>query len=302
MAVGKRPLEMLAQGCSVRLDQLERRRPELLKSPLLKRLKDTVAPGRQRSPSLSLTWAPPWVSSTPRAGAKKSLSWMSHRFYLQIFGAREWTICGDALGPPGPSPPGDCRRFQLRRGDLLYVPPGRWHSAAVGAALSAHLTLALQPMTLQELLLAGGKRGEGLNGLPGAGAPGLVRPLPLWRPDASPALRELCLSLPWHQTWRRDETCNQDHLHLALQRLFLGVGHSTPRKILPRPEQPEVPTKNVSEQEVLVVEGREGSRQRRKRELMIMALCWPVLLFLVTLITYLCCPGESKGDVWKKYQ
>lgn len=51
---------------------------------------------------------------------------------------------------------------------LIIAPEGRWHSAAVGAALSAHLTLALQPMTLQELLLAGGKRGEGLNGLPGA--------------------------------------------------------------------------------------------------------------------------------------
>ena len=50
MSLGKR-LSTLepspqAQGCSLRLDQLERRRPELLrKSPLLKLLKDTVAPG-----------------------------------------------------------------------------------------------------------------------------------------------------------------------------------------------------------------------------------------------------------------
>ena len=51
MSLGKRLFSTLepspqAQGCSLRLDQLERRRPELLrKSPLLKLLKDTVAPG-----------------------------------------------------------------------------------------------------------------------------------------------------------------------------------------------------------------------------------------------------------------
>ena len=40
---------------------------------------------------------------------------------------------------------------------------GLWHGASAGAALSAHLTLQLQPLTLQELLLAGAARGGALS-------------------------------------------------------------------------------------------------------------------------------------------
>ena len=148
-------------------------------------------------------------------------------FSLHFFKARQWTLCNDPLGPEVATPNASavnpsgsdaaarCQRFRLRRGDLLYVPPGwpqmlahcdtgnqsieaktsqnydmlaiekmslprwvaifskiffelasgLWHGATAGAALSAHLTLTLQPLTMQELLLAGSPGGS-LSGLP----------------------------------------------------------------------------------------------------------------------------------------
>ena len=49
--------------------------------------------------------------------------------------------------------------------DLFELASGLWHGATAGAALSAHLTLTLQPLTMQELLLAGSPGGS-LSGLP----------------------------------------------------------------------------------------------------------------------------------------
>lgn len=319
LSVGAKPLDVLAQGRSLRLDHLERRKEPPCLKWILKRLKD-VTPGL-RSPTLSLTWAPPWVS--PSFGRAKTPPWTSHRLHLQLFGARQWTLCNDPLGPEVATPNASavnasgsdaaarCQRFRLRRGDLLYVPPGLWHGATAGAALSAHLTLTLQPLTMQELLLAGSPGGS-LSGLP-TGAHGLAQPLPLWRSD--PALRDLCLSLPWRQAWHRDNACKEDHLHLALQRLFLGLGRRSPRRGLGLGGLPvtnsEEPKREFQSQhfESRRPEGREGNRQRRKRELIFMALCWPILIFVVTFLTYLCCPNgkahstlQPSADDLKKYQ
>ena len=49
--------------------------------------------------------------------------------------------------------------------DFFELASGLWHGATAGAALSAHLTLTLQPLTMQELLLAGSPGGS-LSGLP----------------------------------------------------------------------------------------------------------------------------------------
>lgn len=55
---------------------------------------------------------------------------------LHFFKARQWTLCNDPLGPEVATPNASavnasgsdaaarCQRFRLRRGDLLYVPPG----------------------------------------------------------------------------------------------------------------------------------------------------------------------------------
>lgn len=57
-------------------------------------------------------------------------------FVIALFKARQWTLCNDPLGPEVATPNASavnasgsdaaarCQRFRLRRGDLLYVPPG----------------------------------------------------------------------------------------------------------------------------------------------------------------------------------
>ena len=66
------------------------------------------------------------------------LQWVAQgRFFvIALFKARQWTLCNDPLGPEVATPNATavnasgsdgtarCQRFRLRRGDLLYVPPG----------------------------------------------------------------------------------------------------------------------------------------------------------------------------------
>ncbi|CAK9111740.1 Hypothetical protein (Fragment), partial [Durusdinium trenchii] len=185
--LGLKPLQVLAMGHAVRLERLELRRASSLRRSSLWRSLEAVAPGPERSPSLSLTWAPPMVSSCP-GGRGVSTNSTSHQLHLQLFGARRWTLC--ATSPTPARETWECQHVTLRRGDLLYVPPGLRHYASAGAALSAHLTLQLQPLTLHELLSAAGGGGGGIRP-----SSLLAEPLPLWRNANATCLAEMCPSV-----------------------------------------------------------------------------------------------------------
>ncbi|CAJ1342497.1 unnamed protein product [Effrenium voratum] len=257
---GEDALEAVARGLAVQLSELERYRAHhLLGGQLLRQLRK-VAPGA-RSPTLSLVWAAPYASPQPKPSTEQ-------RLLLQLYGARQWSIC-----------PGPCQRLMLRRGDALYMPPGTEHVALPGPALSAHLLLRFQPLTLRELMLAAGASGFA--------GPAAFRPLPLWNPQ--PPLAELCLQL----SWQRGHACQEDRLRIALQRLVLGAA--------PRPKGPPTPKAAIVSAvpapapEAEMVKQEPAGRQRRRRELLFLAMLWPVLI-LVTILAFLCCSAGG-GNV-----
>eukprot|EP00913_Durusdinium_trenchii_P007903 g7415.t1 len=146
------------------------------------------------------------VSSCP-GGRGVSTNSTSHQLHLQLFGARRWTLC--ATSPTPARETWECQHVTLRRGDLLYVPPGLRHYASAGAALSAHLTLQLQPLTLHELLSAAGGGGGGIRP-----SSLLAEPLPLWRNANATCLAEMCPSSSLGPTQRLPAFLRIDLQHL----------------------------------------------------------------------------------------
>ncbi|WP_225848613.1 cupin domain-containing protein [Streptomyces sp. HPF1205] len=84
-------------------------------------------------------------------------------FVAQVYGSKVWrTTEADYPLPlynhpndksrPGPEP---TREFELRSGDLLYLPRGTYHSAAANETASLHVTLGVHPVLASEVLSDG---------------------------------------------------------------------------------------------------------------------------------------------------
>jgi ribosomal protein L16 Arg81 hydroxylase len=84
-------------------------------------------------------------------------------FVAQVYGSKVWrTTEADYQLPlynhphdksaPHPEP---TREFELRRGDLLYLPRGTYHSAAANETASLHVTLGLHPVLASQVLIEG---------------------------------------------------------------------------------------------------------------------------------------------------
>ncbi|MEV6013655.1 cupin domain-containing protein [Streptomyces sp. NPDC051976] len=84
-------------------------------------------------------------------------------FVAQVYGSKVWrTTEADYHLPlhnhphdkskPGPEP---TREFELRSGDLLYLPRGTYHSAAANETASLHVTLGLHPVLASQVLSDG---------------------------------------------------------------------------------------------------------------------------------------------------
>lgn len=84
-------------------------------------------------------------------------------FVAQVYGSKVWrTTEADYHLPlynhphdksaPSPEP---TREFELRRGDLLYLPRGTYHSAAANETASLHVTLGLHPVLASQVLIDG---------------------------------------------------------------------------------------------------------------------------------------------------
>jgi ribosomal protein L16 Arg81 hydroxylase len=82
-------------------------------------------------------------------------------FALQVEGEKLWHVYeARADNPVSPVPPGDeaeqwlianrgktLFEFNMRPGDILYLPRGQYHDAITGAAASLHVTFGLEPAT-----------------------------------------------------------------------------------------------------------------------------------------------------------
>lgn len=239
-----------------------------------------MMPG-DRGLDLSLTWAAPRATPQPMEQVG------DERFIVQIFGARRWSLCGRHATPGNAA---DCSVVTLRKGDLLYLPSRTWHFASRSPALSAHLALTAAPLVFADLLSAAGATAE----MKAMSSPLLAKPLPFWSTPLLGRLEGQCVLLPWPLARRAAGVCSQESLHLALQRLLVGT---TPRKPQParRASASRDPTAAPASSEKEVKKGtkpapRSDHRARRRRELVFIAFLGPVLLFLVVVLTYCCCP------------
>ncbi|MGW4967242.1 cupin domain-containing protein [Nonomuraea sp. NPDC004186] len=73
-------------------------------------------------------------------------------FVLQVAGGKRWKVYEAGPEPERTSP---CEEFDLRQGDLLYLPRGIPHEAASTHSASLHLSLGVFPITWADVLLAG---------------------------------------------------------------------------------------------------------------------------------------------------
>ncbi|CAK9057206.1 unnamed protein product [Durusdinium trenchii] len=104
-------------------------------------------------------------------------------------------------------------------------------------------------------------------------------------------------SLPWRDQKLQSPTCQEEHLRLALERLFLGAGARGRTRVArvgraardaledrktTSPDRPEETLSGPSFETL--------SQQRRRRELLALILMWPLLLVAVMVLTYHCCP------------
>src|SRR5207248_11459317 len=76
-------------------------------------------------------------------------------------GAKRWRLYGAAAAlplaghpgfPPGADPGPPAAEFELRAGDLLYIPRGFVHEAATSDSPSMHVTLGIKAYTWADLL------------------------------------------------------------------------------------------------------------------------------------------------------
>eukprot|EP00933_Yihiella_yeosuensis_P005220 TRINITY_DN109698_c0_g1_i1.p1 TRINITY_DN109698_c0_g1~~TRINITY_DN109698_c0_g1_i1.p1 ORF type:complete len:560 (+),score=82.72 TRINITY_DN109698_c0_g1_i1:31-1680(+) len=318
MRVGEKPLKTVAQGKAVRLENVQRFRPRILgHDPFLSALRG-LAPG-SRGPTMNLYWAPPNVSPQPPHEATHE------QFIVQLYGAREWTICPRGLESVPASGlearSSGCIQAYLRRGDALHIPSRTWHWSTIGPGLSAHLVIGALPLVAADLLIAAGAQRH-LTVM--RSVPLLGEPLPLWpyhgqyhQAAAAESVVALCKGLPWHDP-ESDKLnfCRPSVLTTALQRLLVGSGESATgaswaRTISaerlaeePRPLQPP-PTQRASSStatersrsSTTPLQSVSAQRsERRRRDMLLIALVG--ILLLMVGVALICAYNYISEVVW----
>jgi ribosomal protein L16 Arg81 hydroxylase len=87
-------------------------------------------------------------------------------FVLQAHGTKRWRLAGQPYQLPLASRPYDKsqpepvpeREFDLRAGDMLYLPRGTVHSAASNDTVSVHITVGVHPVLWSDLIIGAAKK------------------------------------------------------------------------------------------------------------------------------------------------
>lgn len=219
--VGLPAVAALARGRPVRLRDIERRSPRLLRGDILPAQLARLAPGR--GVSASLHWTP------PRSRAVWEHEDWYHQVIVQIYGVRRWTVCRRGVEPPsrrsevrrkaargarhedvadldkagqpsrertGPNATSQCTSAVLRRGDVMYIPPRSWHWTGAGLKASSHLEIGVLPLLFADLVISTGARDR----VRELAHPLMSEPLPLWLGQVgniTEAVANVCVDLPW---------------------------------------------------------------------------------------------------------
>jgi ribosomal protein L16 Arg81 hydroxylase len=101
---------------------------------------------------------------TPPRGKGFSPHWDNHDvFILQVLGSKSWSIekerrvypeKGARMGDDGRELRGELMAFNLKQGDLIYIPRGFVHAAECGDEPSLHITLGVTATFFEDFLLA----------------------------------------------------------------------------------------------------------------------------------------------------